>query len=67
MKERNIDIKHNKTKKANLAKHLENTKYQVFLDDVRIITKFDYYVKRKIKESMEIEKNINNSIERIDY
>ena len=60
IKEHSANFGCKKTKKFALAKHSNNTGNQICLEDAKIIVNEDQYTKRKIKESMEIDKTMNN-------
>ena len=57
LKEHCADIKQER-KKSTLAKHSLKTKYQILMEDAKVIALEDHYNKRKIREAIEIEKHI---------
>lgn len=54
------DLKHRRTKSSALAKHVENTKHHVCIEEANVIAKVSQFHHRKFRESLEIEKRLNN-------
>lgn len=59
-KEHTMDLRLNRTQKSALAEHSWKTGHQLCLEEPKVIVKIDHYGKRKIRESLEIEMNLNN-------
>jgi len=53
------DINRNRTLRLALAKHSDSSSHHIFIENVKLIHKEKNYLKRKIKEALEIEKRSN--------
>lgn len=60
MKEHKVNIKNERSHASSLANHSSRTKYYVFLERVRIITREQQYRKRKNREALDIMKHPHN-------
>lgn len=54
------DIKHNCIHLSGLVERSNKTKHYVCMEDVQILVKFDHYINREYRETVEIEKLPNN-------
>jgi hypothetical protein len=60
IKENNIDLRHDRSKKSTMAKHAHNTNHQFGLENTKIIAKLDHCRKREIREMVEIKMHLKN-------
>ena len=60
LKEHTADISRNRTEKFALVDHAFSSSHYIRMEDAKLISKEDHYLKRKIREAIEIEKRKNN-------
>ena len=66
LKEHNVDIIHGRIKNYALAEHSTTSKHHILLEDAKVIASIDHYIRRQVREAIEIEKhpfNINRDDE----
>ncbi len=54
-----IDLRHCRNFSSALAKHVENTKHHICLEDSQVLARIDHLHHRKLREAIEIEKMSN--------
>jgi len=54
------DISKNRSEKSGLAEHACSSSHYICIEQARLIHKEDHYLKRRVKEAIEIEKTSNN-------
>jgi len=64
IKQRTIEhatyIRHNRSRSSALAKHAENLKHHVFIEESKVIARVDHSHHRKFREAIEIERHARN-------
>jgi len=60
LKEHAADISRNITSKSTLVEHAFSSSHYICMEETKLIIKEKHYLKRKIKEVIEIEKRKNN-------
>jgi hypothetical protein len=60
IKRHNVGIRNERTRTSALAKHSSETKHHVCLEDTKILARENHYLRRRIREAMEIIKHHNN-------
>lgn len=60
LKEHISDITRNRFDKLGLAEHACSSSHYICMEQAKLIHKEDHYLKRRIKEAIEIEKSSNN-------
>ena len=60
IKEHTADLRRERSSKSALAEHVHSSSHYICIEDVKLVRKEDHYLKRKIKEAIEIEKRKNN-------
>ena len=59
IKEHTADLRRERTSKSALVEHVHSSSHYICIEDVKLVKKEDHYLKRKIKEAIEIEKRNN--------
>lgn len=60
IKEHTVDLRRERTSKSSLAEHVHSSSQYIYMEEVKLVRKEEHYLKRKIKEAIEIEKRRNN-------
>jgi len=60
LKEHINDITRNRSEKSGLAEHACSSSHYICMEQAKLIHKEDHYLKRRVKEAIEIEKSSNN-------
>lgn len=60
IKEHTADLRRDRTSKSALAEHVHSSSHYIYMEKVKLVRKDDHYLKRKIKEAIEIGKKKNH-------